>query len=127
MPALQKLERERFQEALADELHRGRRYGHPFVVVLFEDRRGPGPLPPAQKLRAALEIVRRSLRVTDKAYAVFDDAIAAILIETDAARAGAAIHRLANRLIVHTGGWNTTILAFPADDERLATVAGLVP
>jgi hypothetical protein len=106
-------QRAEFQAGVRQEIDRSQRYCHAFTLVVFEARRGSDRLPLSQKMLEGLRTLRQTLRSTDLAYKVYEDTLAALLIETSAADARAAIHRIGSRLATATGGWNVTVLHFP--------------
>jgi hypothetical protein len=119
-------ERPQFQSRLKQEMARSGRSGRPFVVVVLEAQRGADSQPMRQRVAVALEVARACLREYDLAYKVFEDSIAAVLLDTDALGARSALLRLRNRLAVRAGGWRVEVYSFPEQAEEIRQLPALV-
>lgn len=111
------------QARLREELERARRHGSPFALLVFEAVPSNDGIPLGKRVRAALEAVAPQLRGSDVVARVFEDTIAALLVETDERGAADALLRLRSRVMVHAGRWHATLLTYPrqgADIEQSA-------
>ena len=118
-------ERPRFQARLREEIARSERYGHPFVLVLFEAHRGNDVVPLRSRMTSGLDILRRSLRSADLAYKVFEDVLVALLVETDLSGAREAVHRLRQHLNLYAGSWEMTAYSYPQQSEEIQSLTVL--
>jgi GGDEF domain-containing protein len=107
-------DREHFKKRLREELARSTRYSHEFCLAVLEAHGGTNGVRLQQKMTLGMDILSRSLRTSDIAGEVYDDTLAAILVETDNKGATDAMHRLAARLANRTGPWHITLYFFPA-------------
>jgi GGDEF domain-containing protein len=107
-------DREHFKKRLREELARSTRYGHEFCLAVLEAHGGQNGIRLQKKMEVGMDIIARSLRTSDIAGEVYDDTLAAVLVETDHQGATDAMHRLAARLSNRTGPWHITLYFFPA-------------
>lgn len=119
-------ERTYFQARVRQELARSRRFGRPFVILMLEAHRGTDALPMRQRLTLGLEVLRGTLREYDLAYKVFEDTLAAVLLETDLMGARSALQRLNQRLSVKAGRWSIQVYPFPEREAEILSLAALV-
>jgi hypothetical protein len=119
------VERPYFQRRLREEIARSRRFNRPFVLVLLEASPGGG-IKTSEKVSAGLRVLHASLREYDFAFKVFEDTLAAALLETDLAGAKAALHRLSGRLSARAGSWRVFVYPFPECADQIQTLPAVV-
>ena len=107
-------DREQFNRRLREELARSARYGHEFCLAVLEAHGGTNGMSLLEKMRNGEAILTKALRTSDIIGRVFEDTLAAVLVETDHAGATDAMHRIAARLANRTGPWHITLHFFPA-------------
>ena len=114
MSASEAHDRSHLQTRIREEIARAERHDAPFALVVFESLPGSDGLPMRKKLDAALERLERRLRPSDVIGKAFDDTIAALLVQTDAAGLADVMPRLRGALI-GVGAWNVEWYVYPKD------------
>jgi hypothetical protein len=120
------VERPVFQARVRQEIARSRRFGRPFVLVVLEAHRGNDALPLRERVSVGLNVLRGCLREYDFCYKVFEDTLAAGLLETDYAGAKSALQRLTNGLATHGGRWDVTLYPFPEREPEISSLPALL-
>jgi GGDEF domain-containing protein len=116
-------DRRYLQDRLREEIDRHARYGHPFAVVVLEALPAADGIPVRQRVDAAIEALRSQLRPSDVIARAFEDVIALLLVETDAAGAHDALLRLRGRLArIGPAAWRITSYNYPKDATRIAAL-----
>ena len=118
MPS-EKHDRVYLQSRLREELDRARRYDRVFSLLIFEAVPSTDGIPIRKKVEFAITAVATQLRASDVVATVFEDAIAALLVETDETGAHDALFRIRNRLAAQAGRWQVTTLCFPRDRAEI--------
>ncbi|MEX2227288.1 MAG: hypothetical protein WEB52_12655 [Dehalococcoidia bacterium] len=114
MPS-EKHDRAYFQSRLREELERARRYERAFSMLVFEAVPATDGIPMRKKLEFALDTIALQLRASDVVARIFEDTVAALLVETDEQGAHDALFRIRNRLTVEAGRWQVATFCFPRD------------
>jgi GGDEF domain-containing protein len=112
-------DRDLFNRRLREELARSARYGHEFCLAVLEAHGGTNGMSVQEKMQVGESILTRALRTSDIAGRVFEDTLAAVLVETGHQGATDAMHRIAARLANRTGPWHITLYFFPAGAEEI--------
>ena len=73
----------------------------------------------------ALAAVQSVVRVSDVIAQPYEDMLAVVLVETDAAGAHDALFRIRRRIVDAAGTWKLTTLLFPEHAEAVAGMAFL--
>lgn len=107
------------QTHLREEIARARRYGHQFGLLIFEAIPSSDGIPLHGKIAAGLEALQSAARACDVAARVYDDAIALLLVETDAHGARDALFRMRNMLARTAGAWRVTLYHFPEHSRSI--------
>jgi hypothetical protein len=123
--ASEKHDRAYFQSRLREELERARRHQRLFALLVFEAVPSTDGIPLRQKVEFALDAIASQIRASDVVARVFDDTIAAMLVETDADGAQDALFRIRNRLVRQAGRWQVTTYHFPRDRAAIEQSAFL--
>jgi GGDEF domain-containing protein len=111
----EKHDRAYFQSRLREEIDRARRYQRQFALLIFEAVPAMDGIPIRKKLEFAFDAVASQVRASDVVARVFDDTVAALLVETDEQGAHDALFRIRNRLTAQAGRWQVTTYCFPRD------------
>ncbi len=114
MPS-EKHDRAYFQSRLREEIDRARRHQRQFALLIFEAVPAMDGIPIRKKLEFAFDAVASQVRASDVVARVFDDTVAALLVETDEQGAHDALFRIRNRLTAQAGRWQVTTYCFPRD------------
>lgn len=113
-----------FQQRLREEIARSDRYGRHFVLLILEAIPASTGMPLPRKLDCGLTVVRNALRTCDVVAAVYEDTIAALMVETDRAGATAAEIRIRHRLSAECPGWRIASYVHPGQSiESLPLLA----
>jgi hypothetical protein len=113
-------DRRYLQDRVTEEIDRHRRYEHQFSLLIFEARPVSDGVPVRLKIQAALEMLHAQLRPSDVAVQVFEDVIAALLVETTRTGANDALQRLRGRLDPLAGAmWQIDIYTYPQDQAEI--------
>ncbi len=106
--------REYLEQRLLEEVDRSRRYGRAFSLQVFEgeERRTP---PTAEELDRALDGIRSTIRASDIVGVYAPGTLVALLVETDAQGARAALSRTVESLPEDSGRWFVTSMTYPDD------------
>jgi hypothetical protein len=118
MPA-QTYDRVHFQKRIREELARSKRNAREFCLLFFEAHPGTHALPLTRRMSAALELIERTLRTSDVACEVFEDTIAALLVETGVPGTHDLMVRLGARLQVTAGPSDVSALYYPQHSEAI--------
>lgn len=111
-------DRRYLQDRVREEIDRSRRHGHPFSLLIFEAQPVSDGIPIRRKMDAAIEILKAQLRPSDIVARAFDDVIAALLVETDAAGMKDALLRLRGRLSPLGGTtWRIDTYTYPDQEQ----------
>jgi len=121
----EKHDRTYFQSRLREEVDRARRYEREFSLLIFEAVPAMDGIPIRKKLEFALDAVASQLRASDVVARVFDDTIAALLVEADDQGAHDALFRIRNKLTAQAGRWQVTTYCFPRDRADIENSAVL--
>jgi GGDEF domain-containing protein len=113
--ASEKHDRVYFQSRLREEMDRARRYNREFSLLLFEAVPATDGIPVGKKVEIALDAIAPHLRTSDVVARVFEDTVAALLVETNLDGAHDALFRIRNRLASRAGRWQVTTYCFPRD------------
>jgi len=111
----EKHDRAYFQSRLREEIDRARRHQRQFALLIFEAVPAMDGIPIRKKLEFAFDAVASQLRASDVVARVFDDTVAALLVETDEQGAHDALFRIRNRLTAQAGRWQVATYCFPRD------------
>ncbi len=122
MAALAGHDRLYLQSRLREELARAKRFGHEFALLVFEMVPSSDGLLPHKKLDYGLQVLNHCVRACDTAAYVYDDTLAALLVETDAWGAKDALQRVRNLLQRHAGTWQVTVYHFPEHEEAIGAL-----
>jgi GGDEF domain-containing protein len=101
------------QSRIREEIARGKRHGHPFALLVFEEVPASDGISTHKKMEYGLEALRRVARIDDVVARAFDDTIVVLLVETDARGAKDALLRMRNRLAQGAGWWQVTTYQYP--------------
>jgi hypothetical protein len=123
--SLRLLDRHRLRARLEEETERSVRYRHRFALLLFEALPASDGLPIRQKMALALHAVEAVVRGSDVIARPYDDVLAVILVETDAAGAHDALFRIRQRIIDAAGTWKVTTLLFPEQADAIGAMTFL--
>lgn len=106
--------REYLEQRLLEEVDRSRRYGRAFSLLVFEgeERRTP---PTDAETASALEAIRSTIRASDIVGVYAPGTLMALLVETDAPGARAALNRTVEHLPEGSGRWYVTSMTYPDD------------
>lgn len=106
--------REYLEQRLLEEVDRSRRYGRAFSLLAFEgeERRRP---PTDDEVERALDGIRATIRASDIVGVYAPGTLLALLVETDAQGARAALNRTVERLPAGSGRWYVTSMTYPDD------------
>jgi GGDEF domain-containing protein len=116
-------DRRYLQDRLAEEVDRYARHQHPFALFVFEAQPIADGISVRHRLNEAIESMRPQLRPSDVIARVFEDAIAVLLVETDANGAKHALLRLRGRLAtLGSLAWRIETYAYPRDAESIAAL-----
>jgi GGDEF domain-containing protein len=119
------LDRHRLRARLEEETERSVRYGHRFALLLFEALPASDGLPIRQKMALALPAVEEVVRGSDVIAQPYEDMLAVMLVETDAAGAHDALFRIRQRIADAAGAWKVTTLLFPEQADAIAGMSFL--
>ena len=114
MPS-EKHDRTYFQSRLREEMDRARRYSREFSLLLFEAVPATDGIPVGRKVEFALDSIAPHLRASDVVARVFEDTVAALLVETNEQGAHDALFRIRNQLASRAGRWQVSAYYFPRD------------
>jgi GGDEF domain-containing protein len=116
-------DRRYLQDRLREEIDRQARHGHPFALFVFEAQPIADGATVRQRVDAAMEAMRPQLRPSDVMARVFEDAIAVLLVETDAWGAKHAMLRLRGRLAtLGSPAWRVEAYAYPKDAQAIESL-----
>lgn len=108
-----------FQSRLREELDRARRYQRVFAVIVFEALPANDGMPIGRKVERAVDLIALQLRTSDVVSRVFEDTIAALLVETNESGAHDALFRIRNRLASQSGRWQVTAYNYPQHRDEI--------
>jgi hypothetical protein len=108
-----------FQSRLREEMDRARRYDRAFSLLVFEAVPSNDGIPIRRKVEAAFDAVATQIRASDVVARMFEDTVAALLVETDERGAHDALFRIRNRLVAQAGRWQVTMYYFPRDRAEI--------
>jgi GGDEF domain-containing protein len=116
-------DRRYLQDRIGEEIARHARYGHPFALFVFEAQPIADGVSVRHRVNEAIESMRPQLRPSDVIARVFEDAIAVLLVETDADGAKHTLLRLRGRLAtLGSLSWRVDTYVYPRDDETIAAL-----
>ena len=119
------LDRPRLQQRITEEVERSRRHRHTFGLLLFEAVSGADGMPLRTKLQAALGAMESVVRTSDVISRPYEDMLAVLLVETDAAGTRDALMRIRRRIADRAGTWRVTVLSYPEHARTIAAMAFL--
>ncbi len=111
------------QSRIREEIARGKRHGHPFTLLVFEEVPAPDGIAPHKKMEYGLQALRGFARVEDVVARAFEDTIVVLLVETDARGAKDALLRMRNRLARGAGAWQVTMYQYPQHEAVIEALA----
>jgi GGDEF domain-containing protein len=116
-------DRRYLQDRIGEEIDRHSRHGHPFALFVFEAQTVADGVSVRHRINEAIEAIRPQLRPSDVIARVFEDALAVMLVETDAEGAKHALLRLRGRLAtLGSLAWRIETYNYPHDSETIATL-----
>jgi hypothetical protein len=104
-----------FTVRLTEEIHRQRRYGHPFTLVTIETDRDSVSADDRTRL---LAVIRNAVRLSDIIGIVAKTQIVVLLVDQSATR-NRITHRLLAALQQEPGHPRATVLLFPEDERHI--------
>jgi hypothetical protein len=118
-----KHDRQYLQSRIREEIDRGARHGHPFTILVFEAQPVSDGVSVRHRTEAAIEAMLPQLRPSDVIARAFEDAVAVLLVETDAWGAKHALMRLRGRLgVLGSRAWRIEVYTYPRDAEPIASL-----
>ncbi len=117
------LERRHFQRRLRQEISRSERFDRVFVLLILEANPSAAGLRLGDAMKAGLSELRRTLRAYDVEAWVYEDTLAALLLETGETGGHAAALRLRSRLANAGGRWTLTSYSFPEQGAEIQSLA----
>ncbi len=116
-------DRRHLQDRIREEIDRAARYGHPFAIFVFEAQPIADGVTVRHRVNEAIESIRPQLRPSDVIARVFEDAIAVLLVETDAWGAKHALLRLRGRLAtLGSRAWRIEMYVYPKDAQAIESL-----
>jgi len=116
-------DRRYLQDRIREEIDRQSRHGHPFAIFVFEAQPMADGATVRHRVNEAIESIRPQLRPSDVIARVFEDAIAVLLVETDAWGAKHALLRLRGRLAtLGSLAWRIETYVYPKDAQAIESL-----
>ncbi len=107
------------QSRIREEIARGKRHGHPFTLLVFEEVPAPDGIAPHKKMEYGLQALRGAARFEDVVARAFEDTIVVLLVETDTQGAKDALLRMRNHLARGAGAWQVTMYQYPQQEAAI--------
>ncbi len=108
------------QHRVHEEIDQFHRHAHEFSLIILKVQPGRDVVPPRQRVDETIDALLIHTRPSDVVARAFDDTVAVLLPETDAAGARSAFSRLqcclAHPSIVQ---WHVEAYTFPRDEREI--------